>query len=142
GVISHRRGQSRFGGSADIIGEAVSINNKPFMIAGVTPPDFFGVDAQRTPDIYLPMQTRVLFELPGSPFSGKQFSDRNFYWLEMMGRIRPGIRTEQAGQALASVFHQFVESTASNDRERSDLPVLVLQEGSGGMEYLRRQYSR
>jgi len=99
-VISYRLWQSRFGGSADAVGQAVLINNKPFTIVGVTAPDFFGIDAQRTPDVYLPMQTQVLFELPGAPFSGKQFSDPNLYGLEMMGRLQPGVRIEQAGQAL------------------------------------------
>ena len=33
-------------------------------------------------------------------------------------------------------------STATNDRERANLPVLRLEEGAGGLDSLRRQYSK
>jgi macrolide transport system ATP-binding/permease protein len=35
-----------------------------------------------------------------------------------------------------------VESTAVTPKERADLPALYLQEGAGGLDFLRRQYSK
>ena len=72
----------------------------------------------------------------------RRFFDSNSYWLEMMGRLRPGVSTGQAQAALAGQFHQFVESTASTAKEKADLPVLWLQEGAGGLDSLRRRYSK
>ena len=59
-----------------------------------------------------------------------------------MGRLRPGVSPGQAEAALAGQFHQFVESTASTAKEKADLPVLWLQEGAGGLDSLRRRYSK
>jgi macrolide transport system ATP-binding/permease protein len=49
---------------------------------------------------------------------------------------------EQAQATLAPQFQQWVMSTASNDGERGDLPALVIKEGAGGLDSLRRQYSK
>ena len=59
-----------------------------------------------------------------------------------MGRLRPGVSIGQAQAALAGQFHQFVDSTASTAKEKADLPVLWLQEGAGGLDSLRRRYSK
>ena len=72
----------------------------------------------------------------------QRFLDQNYYWLQMMGRLRPGVRRSQAQAALAAPFGQWVASTATNDRERANLPVLRLEEGAGGLDSLRRQYSK
>ena len=70
------------------------------------------------------------------------FLDPNYYWVQMMGRLRPGVGLAQAQAALAAPFAQWVASTATNDRERANLPVLRLEEGAGGLDSLRRQYSK
>ncbi|MEP6916757.1 MAG: FtsX-like permease family protein [Acidobacteriota bacterium] len=59
-----------------------------------------------------------------------------------MGRLRPGVARAQARVLLATPFEQWAASTATNDLERANLPVLRLQEGAGGLDSLRRQYSQ
>jgi macrolide transport system ATP-binding/permease protein len=59
-----------------------------------------------------------------------------------MARLRPGVSMEHAQATLAPQFHQWVLSTARNDGERADLPKLVIKEGAGGLDALRRQYSK
>ena len=39
-------------------GQPILINNLPFTVVGVTPPEFFGVDPAAAPDIYLPMHSQ------------------------------------------------------------------------------------
>ena len=72
----------------------------------------------------------------------RTYLDPNYYWVEMMGRLRPGVGLAQAQAALAGPFAQWVATTATNDRERANLPVLRLEEGAGGLDSLRRQYSK
>ena len=43
-VISHTTWISRFGGDPDVVGRTVSINGRPFIIVGVIPGTFRGVD--------------------------------------------------------------------------------------------------
>src|SRR5690242_338123 len=70
------------------------------------------------------------------------YPDENFYWIEMMGRLRPGVSIAQAQAVLAPRFHQWVASTATTDGERAKLPALTLNPGAAGLGGLRRQYSK
>jgi len=47
------------------------------------------------------------------------------YWLQMMARLRPGVNRSQAQAAVALLFEQWVAATATNDKERANLPSLV-----------------
>ena len=104
-------------------------------MVGVTPPEFFGVDPGEVTSLYLPL-ARVSAQRGGPT----QCLDQNYYWLQMMGRLRPGVGLAQAQAALAGPFEQWVAATATNARERANLPVLRLESGAGGLDTLRRQY--
>jgi predicted permease len=69
------------------------------------------------------------------------FVDAHDYWIDMMGRLRPGIRHERAQAELARMFHQFVLASATNEKDKADLPALWLEEAGSGVDSLRRQYS-
>jgi macrolide transport system ATP-binding/permease protein len=142
-VVSHGFSQRRFGGVANAVGQPILIDNLPFTVVGVTPPEFFGVDPASAPDVYLPIHAD---ELLGAGhqfgFRPEAYLDRNYYWIQVMGRLRPGVTRAQAQVMLAPSFQQWVASTAANDRERSNLPALVVKEGAGGLDSLRRRYSQ
>jgi predicted permease len=137
-VISMGYSQRRFGGPANATGQPILINNVAFTVVGVTPSEFFGVDPGSAPHVYLPMHATSFFVSDAS----SRYLDPNYYWLEMMGRLRPDVGLTQAQAALAAPFAQWVASTPTNDRERANLPVLRLGEGAGGLDTLRRRYSK
>lgn len=91
------------------------------------------------PDLYLPLHTNLLVD--GSR-AALMYPNQNFYWIEMMGRLRPGVNLAQAQAVLAPRFHQWVASTASTDGERAKLPELILNPGAAGLGKLRREYSK
>ncbi len=138
-VISFATSQNRFGGPANAIGQSILVDNIPFTVIGVAPPEFFGVDPAVAPDLYLPLHTNVLVDGAGA---ARMYGDGNFYWIEMMGRLRPGVSIAQAQAALAPHFHQWVATTAKTDGERAKLPALILNPGAEGLGSLRRQYSK
>jgi predicted permease len=111
----------------------------PFTVIGVAPPEFFGVDPAATPDLYLPLHTNLLVD---GARAASMYPDANFYWIEMMGRLRPGVSMAQAQAALAPRFHQWVAATATTDGERAKLPALILNPGAAGLGSLRRKYSK
>jgi predicted permease len=111
----------------------------PFTVIGVAPREFFGVDPAAAPDIYLPLRTNLLVD---GVDAARMYRDDNFYWIEMMGRLRPGISMAQAQAVLAPRFHRWVAATAVTDGERANLPALVLNPGAAGLGSLRRQYSK
>ncbi len=138
-VISFATSQQRFGGPSSAIGQPVLVDNVPFTVVGVAPPEFFGVDPAAAPDLYLPLHTNLLVD---AARAARIYPDGNFYWIEMMGRLRPGVSMAQAQAALAPRFHQWVATTATTDGERAKLPALILNPGAAGLGSLRRQYSK
>jgi predicted permease len=138
-VISFATSQQRFGGPSGAIGQPVLVDNVPFTVIGVAPPEFFGVDPAAAPDLYLPLHTNLLVD---GARAARMYPDGNFYWIEMMGRLRPGVSMAQAQAALAPRFHQWVAATATTDGERAKLPALMLNPGAAGLGSLRRQYSK
>jgi predicted permease len=138
-VISFATSQNRFGRPASAIGQPILVDNVPFTVIGVAPPEFFGVDPAAAPDLYLPLHTNLLTD---GARAARLYSDENFYWIEMMGRLKPGVSMAQAQVALAPRFHQWVATTATTDGERAKLPELILNPGAEGLGSLRRQYSK
>lgn len=138
-VISFAASQNRFGGPANAVGQPILVDNVPFTVIGVAPPEFFGVDPGTSPALYLPMQTIPVVD---GAQAARIMRDQNFYWMEMMGRLRPGVSMRDAESALAPRFHQWVASTATTDGERAKLPALKLNPGAAGLGSLRRQYSK
>jgi len=132
-VVSFAYSQKRFGDPSKAVGAAISLNNAPFTVIGVTAPEFFGVDPAEAPDVYLPVHT-----LP----SAAAFLDQHLYWLQMMARLRPGVNPSQAPAAVAAMFQQWVAATAANDKERANLPQLILLPGGTGVDSLRLEYSK
>ena len=136
-VLSYGYSQRRFGDAASAVGAQILINNKPFTVVGVTPPEFYGVDPAAAPGVYLPLRTDLLFDNRES----QKYQDPNYYWLEMMGRLRPGVSMAQAEAALETTFASWVTTTAT-EAERANLPAVHLVEGAGGLDTLRRRYSK
>jgi predicted permease len=138
-VISYALSERRFGGPANAPGQSILINNLPFTVAGVTPPKFFGADPDSPPDIYVPMHTNLLLE--DRNYSAVTYLDPMFDWVVPMARLRPGVSAKQAQAALAGPFFEWARA-ANPKRGAEDIPILVVREGSGGLDGLRRQYSK
>src|SRR3954469_15974946 len=138
-VIIFATSQNRFGGPSNAIGQSILVDNIPFTVIGVAPAEFFGVAPAVSPDVYLPLHTNVLTD---GAEAARMYGDGNFYWIEMMGRLRPGVSMAQAQAALAPRFHQWVASTAKTKGERAKLPELILNPGAAGLGSLPRQYSK
>jgi predicted permease len=137
-VVSAGYAARRLGSITNAVGKQIRINNAPFTIVGVTPEGFEGVEPGAAKSLYVPMQT--IDVITGG--DGPSFTDPNYYWAEIMGRLRPGVTSEQANAALSAAFAQWVAATATNDAERANLPVLTVGDGGGGLDTLRRRYER
>ena len=78
-VVSYGFSQKRFGGAANALGQPILIDNLPFTLIGVTPPEFFGVDPASPPDVYLPMHTNELLGASNQfGFRAEDYLARNY----------------------------------------------------------------
>ncbi|HEV2470087.1 MAG TPA: ABC transporter permease [Candidatus Sulfotelmatobacter sp.] len=141
-VLSHTFAQKYFV-NTNPVGQPILVNNLPFTVVGVAPAEFFGVDSSRVPDIYLPVHANVALgsQIPYG-FTAKDYLNSNYYWAEVMARLRPGVTLEQAQSRLATQFQSWVATTVHNDAQKADLPILFLRQGATGLDILRRQFSQ
>ncbi len=141
-VISFALSEKRFGGPSNATKKQVLLNNLPFTVIGVAPPEFFGVDPAVAPDAYVPMRTQGLWEPNDRTWAtGRRFIDPDFDWVDIMARLRPGVTPAQAQAILAPQFAEF-ERTVTKARSRDDLASLIVQDGARGLDGLRRTYSK
>ena len=121
-VISYKLWQTRFAAARSTIGQHILINRKPFTVAGVASPGFAGVNPRDSPDIFLPLHSLLSVDLRAQEDKayGTQdeywFHSHNNYWVEIMGRLRPGVTLHQAELATAQQFHSFVADSADTSR--------------------------
>ncbi len=143
-VLDYQYAERRFGDISRAVGQSVRVEDVLFTVVGVTPAEFFGADPSVRSDFYVPLHAEPLMD----PLSltgldpNRRFTEETFYWVRLWGRLQRGVTLEQAHAALTPVFRRFVEASAITDKERTDLPALLLQEGAGGLDSLRRQYAK
>ncbi len=139
-VISFEYWRQRFNADPSAIGQSIKLDNIPFTIAGVAAPEFYGVSSGSAPLVYIPIFNRLALFNRGEEKA--MFIDPHNYWVGIMGRLRPGVTLERAETELSAPFHRYVLASAANDRERTDLPALWMQEGGSGVDSLRRRLSK
>ncbi len=143
-VISYGYWERRFGHNPSAVGKTVALNGIPFTIAGVTPPEFFGVNPGLSPDFWVALRDR-----PGlTPWGVQQgsgqsmFADRNWWWLMMMARRNQGVTDEQARAELDVLFGRSVTAGMTFQPKPADMPRIELEQAAGGIASLRRQFSK
>src|SRR5580658_9713432 len=55
-VIGYKLWRRLYGQSADVLGRAIRVNGNEFVIVGVAPASFFGVDIGATPEMFMPLE--------------------------------------------------------------------------------------
>src|SRR5262249_10777960 len=127
-VISHDLWQSRFASDPGVVGQIVTLNGFPFTIIGVAPPEFQGTEWSLGMDFWAPMMMQERIE-PG----GNVLQERGVHRFKMVGRLKPGIRLEQAASDLTAVAQQLEREHPERGR---NLRVAALPETEGRFEDL------
>jgi len=122
-VVSHGLWQSRFGADPGVVGRKLLLNGQQFTVVGVAPADFNGADTGRTSDIYVPMAMQALVRPPRGGYSGEMnpdlLSKRGPRWLDIVGRLKPGVTEEQAQAAMSTLAAQLSQSYPDTNREQT-----------------------
>src|SRR5687767_9781832 len=90
-VISNGYWKRKLNADPQAVGKNILLNNTAFTIVGVMPPEFFGTRVRRSPDYWLPLAFQPEIEL-----RKLNLEDKNIFWLNMVGRLKPGVSIEQA----------------------------------------------
>ncbi len=133
-VISDKFWTRRFGRSRDVIGKTILVNAKPMTIVGVNPRSFTGAySAQGVPDIFLPFSMQpVVAPMSFDPdWPPSLLVNKTFWWVLVMGRIKPGASDATATASLTVTFDAAVRSTMTVKND-GQMPRFHLRDGSRG----------
>jgi predicted permease len=98
-VVSDAFWHREFGGEADVLSRAVTLDGHAFPVIGVTPAAFFGPEVGRRYEIAVPLCADTLLAKNGN---GRML-DKRAWWLSMMGRLKAGWTVERASQHLEAL---------------------------------------
>ena len=114
-VISYALWQSHFGGDRSIVGKAIEINKSLFTVVGVAPPGFQGCSAGSRVDLWASLMN-----------GGAEVHQRGKYWLNVFGRLKPGVSRRQAEEELNLQMQRIVEQFPDSHRGPNQITLYPL----------------
>ncbi|MBZ5677401.1 MAG: ABC transporter permease [Acidobacteriia bacterium] len=107
-VISYDYWQRRFGGRTDVLGKTLAMRKGALTIIGVAPRGFFGETSGQQPDLWIPLRMQPLV-LPGDDRLHDEGIEK-VMWLQVFGRLKPGVTLAQAEAQVNSLFRAGLEA--------------------------------
>lgn len=99
-VLSFDYWQRRFGADRGLLNQSILVNGHPFTVIGVAQRGFHSAVAGDTPDLFAPMMMKAQV-MPG----GDELEERKASWLNIIGRLKPGVSRERAEAAVGPVWY-------------------------------------
>jgi predicted permease len=111
-VLGYQFWKKRFNGQADVVGQKVLLNGRPFTVVGVTPKDFFGPYPILEAQAYLPLGMNTI---EGTPHDFME--NRGMRQMVLLGRLRDGVTLQQANASLSVIGQHLGADFPEVDKE-------------------------
>ncbi|HTF44776.1 MAG TPA: ABC transporter permease, partial [Terriglobales bacterium] len=140
-VMSYRIWKEKYGSDPSVVGASYQINGNSFTVIGVAAPGFYGAKLAGwgMPDFWLPLTTELLID--GSTARLKR---PNGNFLDLIGRVRPGVNSKSLEAKLKVEFHDWLASHVSDmepgEKQLWQQQTLHLTPGGAGVASMRDQY--
>ena len=150
-VISERFWRSRFGSDRSVVGKVISANLVRVTVVGVLPAGFTGIQQPvgEAADITFPVNLDPQIN-PAPPIDGvalARLSQPTYWWMQIMGRLEPGVTAEQVQGNLTGVFQATARAglesylaglsaearATSGNQNRTAVPRLMVESGARGI---------
>ena len=147
-VISYRYWLNRFAGSPDVIGKKLLVDGYPMTIVGVSQAGFDGTEPGSSPQIRMPIMMQAQLDPTMAEFYNMK--NRRGRWVNVFGRMKPGLSVQQAKAAIQPFFHQMLEmevqekefAKSAPETRKSFLTMTIdLLPAAKGDSELRRQFA-
>src|SRR5688572_14461322 len=137
-VLSHGYWSRRFGSDPSVLNQTIQVNGQPMTVVGVAARGFFGVQVGSPPDVFVPMAMMAQM-LP----TWEEIDSRGNHWLNLLGRLKPGVSRQAAAAALQVTYRPLLEADANarnffrKFRETYLARKIVLEPGAQGRQLLQ-----
>lgn len=129
-VLSHRLWARSFARDPGVIGSSMAINGQTYTIVGVAPRPFFGMQAGRWSDVYIP--SHWVSSVP-QVASESSLQNERFWWLQLIARPRPGADRAALEASLARAFDLRVKPLITKPKQHA---VFGLRSGARGYGFV------
>jgi putative ABC transport system permease protein len=142
-VLSYGFWQARYAGAQSAIGSTIRLNGYSFPIVGVAQQGFFGTEIGVPLDVAIPICAEGILD-----GSNSMLDERSAWWLQMMGRLKPGVSVEQADARMKVIAPELFDAVVPQDYNAkqaalfrsNEFFVLPGDTGTGGIYSLRERY--
>ncbi|MGP0072576.1 MAG: ABC transporter permease [Bryobacteraceae bacterium] len=140
-IISYHIWQEKYASDPSVVGAAYQINGHPFTVIGVAAPGFYGAKLAGwgMPDFWLPLTTEPLID--GETARLKR---PNGNFLDLIGRLRPGVQPKSLEAKLKVELHDWLASHVPDmepgEKQLWQRQTLHLIPGGAGVAAMRDQY--
>lgn len=116
-VLSNALWRGRFNANPAIVGRTISINQHPFTVIGVAPPEFAGIFGGIAEAAWIPLSSvrDLSTDSPPDPLLA------NYYGLQVAVRLRPGVSDAAAAAELHSLARTYAAEHPTGNFGRWDL---------------------
>jgi predicted permease len=145
-MLSYGYWQRRFAGDPGVLNQVVTINSTPMTIIGIAPPGFAGVASVSAPDVFVPMMMKAQI----TP-TWNDLDNRRSRWINVVGRLKPGLTAETAKAQLDVLYQQINEAelvevpafaqASATFKERFRAKKLTLHPAKQGLSEVRADFS-
>jgi predicted permease len=98
-VLSYSLWQTRFAGDPSILGKSIELARHPVTVIGIAPAGFINAMPGVREDAWLPLDPLG---------TDTRLTRRNADYLNVLGRLKPGVSRQRATQDLEKIMHQLV----------------------------------
>jgi predicted permease len=101
-VLGYDLWQKRYGGDSAIVGKTIQINLHSYTVVGVAPRGFQGCAPGLHSEIWIPLG------MDQQVWGYNRLNDRNILWLNVLGKLAPGVDRRQAETELNVLMQHLV----------------------------------
>jgi len=112
-VLGYDLWRRDFASDPDVLGTQVSVNGYPLTVIGVAPQGFRGERLNDVKEMWIPLAMHPLL----TPGGETDLDNRDAWWIRIMGRLAPGVSTQQALAELNAIGAQLAEEYPATDSE-------------------------
>ena len=117
-VLAYDFWKTKLGGATDVLGRKVLVNQHPMTVVGVAAERFRGIDVGQVPSLWIPASMSA-DAIPGFT----ELLDHRTRWMQILGRLRPGLTAAQAQAQLQPWFKTLLEE----DSRRAGFPPITAE---------------
>ena len=135
-VLSYGFWQRRFHGERDAVGQPITLHGHRFVVVGVMPRAFNGINADTTPEVRIPRQYFPLISLRTDARPAVSA-------LELAGRLKPGVRIAEAQAECRSLWRAAMEAEYGKNRDGLEFELrhgMLLDPLERGVSILRDRF--